>query len=241
MRLPVLLLLATASLPVASKADTIIDVSWDTMQSTAGADPFAALYNVNTPVSQFRSEGQDFWHLDSITVDGLTVMNPTYTPDVSDFTLTIRTVGGGPYGTNAVVGSANASAVGSLVSNGDQTSRFTITFDTITGQPATPFQSPFQGLMGGTYAIYIGLSNTSTINPFEFYSRGFILTQPGPSGFTEIPGNVAGVYLGSHAPVKIDATNPFAASVPEPSTYGLMLGGLALVGAAIVRRRKAKA
>jgi hypothetical protein len=47
---------------------------------------------------------------------------------------------------------------------------------------------------------------------------------------------------GEYAPPPSQPANWVSLSpVPEPSTYGLMLGGLALVGAAIVRRRKAKA
>ncbi len=82
----------------------------------------------------------------------------------------------------------------------------------------------------GTSTRTVNLYNTTTTT-----FLGFITTNPLAS-VTLRPDGIAGnVYWASANDVTIGMVNP----VPEPETYGMMLAGLALVGYAARRRRRA--
>lgn len=88
-------------------------------------------------------------------------------------------------------------------------------------------------ISGLTYSIYGGTS-TNAGSWYATYSGNnttfdLPLTMAGPYHIT-VTGNADGTMGGSYAISLVSA-------IPEPATYGMMLGGLALVGA-IARRRK---
>ena len=244
MRITALLLAATAVLPTVSQAEIIVNGDWDTMAANPNAVPLEIpTFNGQRQVGAFGFDPapMGFWHINSITIDGFVPFDTQfYTPTASDFTLTIQSMDEA----NIVVGTGVGTSVGSYVSNGDGTSRFAVTFANITGQPDHPFSSGtgWTGLVWNAgYSLYTSLSptNTFSIQDFNYVAqRGFYNESDSSASY----GEVAGVTWIGLAPFVIDATNLLAAPpVPEPSTYGLALGGLALVAVALKRRNKPKA
>jgi len=242
MRTTALLLAATAALPTVSQAEIIVNGDWNTLASNPNAIPVSGIttFNGQRQVGNFGFGTEfAFWHINSITIDGFVPFDTQiYTPTASDFTMTIKN------GANVVVGTGVGTSVGPYVSNVNGTSRFSVTFANITGQPDFPFY-PGTGWTGlapqSGYTIFTSLSpsNTLPFPDFNFVSQnGFFIGGVSPI----LPGEVPGVTWSGPAPLVIDATNLFAAPpVPEPSTYGLALGGLALAAVALRRRNKAKA
>jgi hypothetical protein len=79
----------------------------------------------------------------------------------------------------------------------------------------------------GLHIYSIGLSQISSTLDWSSITTGEIKFHLDAGGNLGFPGEASWSAVGTYAP-----------PVPEPSTYGLALGGLALVGAAIRRRRK---
>lgn len=236
MRTSALLLAAAAVLPAISQAEIVINGNWDTMAAHPNAVPVNNIMTINGERNSgaigFSNMG--FWHVNSITIDGFVPYSTQmYTPTASDFTMTLKT----PQG--VVAGTGIGTSVSSYVSNGDGTSRFSVTFANITGQASFPNPNfNWTGLMyGGFYEIFTSLSPTNTfpVPDFGFVSqRGF-----GLMGISLVmDGSVAGAQWRGPSPLVVDATDLLAAPVPEPSTYGLALGGLALAVVALRRRAK---
>jgi hypothetical protein len=151
------------------------------------------------------------WSVNSLSLDGLTINTGTYTPVASDFNVVLQSGG-------SILGSATATSVGSLVSIGNGfRSRFSATFANITNW----------NLTSGAYDLYIG----TAVSPSGDLSS---LTTRGPFGGS---GTNGFSYTGPLA-VTLDATQSGGGVVPEPSTYGLALGGLALAAVMIRRRTK---
>ena len=242
MRTSTLLALA-AFLPATSQATLLINGSWDTM---AGAQNATSSYyihpnsNNNDPIAAIQLYDPNsyggLWQLDSITIDGITPYGTAwYTPTASDFSLSIIS----PI-TQSVVSTVTASSVGSYVSNGDGSSRFSITFTNIPSPQVN--NGMFTGFLGSG-AFYSLDLNVIAYSGFNFGYDSYGLTYRGWNfvGGGVLDGEVAGVTWGGPAPIVVYGTNSWGAppAVPEPSTYGLI--GLGALGLAFVaRRRKAK-
>ncbi len=103
---------------------------------------------------------------------------------------------------------------------------------------------------------------TSWTSSYTFHSGGNPLMEPGESlyfgyriyeselgseyasyGWVQLE-NIAGTYFLSHWAINYadgGITVPMGEAIPEPSTYAVILGGVALGGALVMRRRKQKA
>lgn len=236
MRTTLLLAAAAAIIPAASQAELLVNGSWDSM----AANPNAVPANIQPSLPgreayfRFQTTGQsDRWQIDSLTLDGITPYFTSYTPSASNFSLSIYS-----QFSQTIVATVTASSVGSYVSNGDGTSRFSVTFTNIPS-PAHPFGINMPGFNSfSAYEVILDVINLNTL-PFPdanfFTYRGFNFQGVSPI----FNGEVAGVTWGGPLPMIINGTNLGAPAVPEPSTYGIVLGGLVLAGA-VVRRRRAK-
>jgi len=238
MRQSALLLAAAAAIiPAVSSAENIINGNWDTMAAHPNAVPLNSITTVNGQrnvggIAFYTSGG--FWHINSITIDGFVPYSTQmYTPTASDFTLTIKSNG------STVISTSVGTSVSSYVSNGDGSSRFAVTFSDI---PQPDFFVPNTGWtglssMGGMYELFTSLSPSNT---FPFPDFGFVDQRGfGIMGISPVfDGTVSGITWRGPSPLVVDATNLLSAPVPEPSTYGLALGGLALAVVALRRRAK---
>ena len=241
MRTSTLLALA-AFLPATSQATLLINGSWDTLGSNPNAVPSTEIHpNTATNyghVAAMQLNDQNYygglWQLDSITIDGITpAISNQFTPTASDFSLSIFS-----FQTQSVVATVTASSVGSYVSNGDGTSRFSLTFTNIPSPQVNPVMSGFMG-GGWFYGLdlnVIGFSGFPVPDTNFITYRGYYLQGISPI----MSGEAAGVTWKGPAPIVVNGTNSWGApSVPEPSSYGLI--GLGALGLAFVaRRRKAK-
>jgi hypothetical protein len=84
--------------------------------------------------------------------------------------------------------------------------------------------------------------STANVIAFSFVPNGLSKIAPGTTSYTQIVRTNAKFYQpGNFAVIDGIADNAvgFAAAVPEPETYALLLAGLGMVGT-IIRRRKAK-
>lgn len=110
--------------------------------------------------------------------------------------------------------------------------------------PAASFSNVING-SGPIQIDLVGLQSGDTSVAFWFNGTQFDLNGAAAGKEYVIAGSLAQNYLtfghmgdGSNSPYTWTIDNLKVSSVPEPATYGLALGGLALVAAAAVRRRK---
>ena len=237
------LLALAAFLPATSQATLLINGSWDTLAGNINAVPATnlgpnAATNYGFVASIVLNDTNYYgglWQLDSITIDGITpAISNQFTPTASDFSLSIFS-----NVTQSVVSTVTASSVGSYVSNGDGTSRFSLTFTNIPSPQVGG--GPFYGFLGAaaSYGLdlnVIGFSGFPVPDTHFISYRGFYL-----QGDPTMNGEATGVTWSGPAPIVVNGTNLWGAppAVPEPSTYGLI--GIAALGVALAaRRRKAK-
>jgi len=160
------------------------------------------------------------WAFNSMSLAGVTVDSSLgYTPDALDFSMYIRATG-----TMQPIASAGATWVGDTGNTGSL-NHFYLYFG--------PLGNSWSNIGPGTYDIVLGTRVGASINISS-------LTAYGPNSITGTNG------FSSNGPlaVTLDATQVGGGTppppVPEPSTYGLILGGLALAGAAVRRRKNSK-
>ena len=122
-----------------------------------------------------------------------------------------------------------------------------VTSDTLTTSPLNLMGyaiTSISGLLNGS--VITGLSGFQGSNNFYYTSGSFV--DGSGLGFTTAGGTSASLYFASSAQrYQLTTTSPFSsgyvtatssiAAVPEPATWAMMIGGFALAGVAMRRRK----
>ena len=114
--------------------------------------------------------------------------------------------------------------------------RYTLSLVSLSALPST--QGPLAGFDAGTAYIYELFNYATLTMPAGYTGNIANLFTLDTSSFQDSAGNAV---TGGFTLFKNEATNMLElqyAPIPEPSTYGLVLGALALAGAAVRRRKK---
>lgn len=121
----------------------------------------------------------------------------------------------------------------------DGTYTYTLSFD-LTGYNAST--ASFTGRFAADNAVSIKLNGAEIASAVGFGSwSNFSASNGFVAGANTLEFVVTNYHLGSGNPtgLRVEFASSNVSAVPEPATYGMLLGGLALVGA-VARRRKQK-
>jgi hypothetical protein len=178
---------------------------------------FTAYDTLNAQPYVYTTDDSSYWHLDTLVFSGIGTQDSQFQINVADYTVTFWEEWSETIPVGNVV---TASTAGPLTSIGSGFYNFDLTFDLSTANI----------IYGSGTAINFSIQTETA----PLWTIGGDLTNDNNSIGWEQNGSFK-------TPMILSVTAVPSPTVPEPSTYGLVLGGLALCVAGIRRRRKVAA